>query len=90
MARKRLAPPLVFSCSRRAEQRLKQLQAHQSERGGGYYLKPDDPRCVEQQRLLDKLTADAKRISDLYEVRSAAWMAASRRLHRKERSLGFH
>jgi hypothetical protein len=58
-----------------AEQRLKRLLDHQSV--GGFHLPQTDPRVIEQQRLLDKLTNDARRLKELQEVRSAAWHAAS-------------
>jgi hypothetical protein len=58
-----------------AEQRLKRLFDHQSV--GGFHLDPTDPRVIEQQRLLDKLSDDARRLRELQEVRSAAWKAAS-------------
>jgi hypothetical protein len=58
-----------------AEQRLKRLLDHQS--NGGFNLKPDDPRVIEQQRLLDKLTDDLRRLNELYETRTAAWHGAS-------------
>ena len=57
-----------------AEQRLKQLTNHQQD--GGFSLAMDDARVLDQQRLVDKLTAEAKRIKDLYEVRGAAWNEA--------------
>jgi hypothetical protein len=58
-----------------AEQRLTRLLDHQS--AGGFHLKPDDPRVVEQRRLVDKLNDDLKRLNELAEVRSAAWQSAS-------------
>ena len=70
-----------------AEQRLARLGGHQSQRGGGFNLKPDDPRVIEQQRLLDKLTADAKRINDLYEVRAASYREATQSLYAVEARL---
>jgi hypothetical protein len=59
-----------------AEQRLKRLTDHQQ--NGGFHLDPaTDPRVLEQQRLLDKLTDDLRRLHELSEVRSATWHAAS-------------
>jgi hypothetical protein len=54
---------------------LKRLTDHAQD--GGFGLKPDDRRVIEAQRLLDKLTADFKRVQELQEVRSAAWQTAS-------------
>jgi hypothetical protein len=39
----------------------------------GFGLKPGDPRVVAAQRHLEKMTADFKRLTELQEVRSAAW-----------------
>jgi len=58
-----------------AEQRLKRLTDHQQQ--GGFHLAPDDPRVLEQQRQLDKLTADFNRLNELNETRKAALRAAS-------------
>lgn len=58
-----------------AEQRLKRLLDHQQD--GGFHLKPDDPRCIEQKKLLDKLTDEFKRLNQRNEVRSAEWRTAS-------------
>jgi hypothetical protein len=58
-----------------AEQRLKRLLAHPHE--NGFNLKPDHPSAIEQQRLLDKLTDNLKRLNELDETRSVAWRAAS-------------
>ncbi|WP_338833549.1 hypothetical protein [Bradyrhizobium septentrionale] len=43
----------------------------------GFNLKPDDPRVIAAQRHLDKMTADAKRLTELQESRVTAWRAAS-------------
>jgi len=64
-----------------AERRLARLRAHQSAPGGGFNLKDDDPRVMAAIEQLDKLTADHARISDLYEVRGAAYVPASQTLH---------
>jgi hypothetical protein len=58
-----------------AEQRLKRLLDHQS--NGGFNLPETDSRVVEQQRLLDKLTDDLRRLNELTETRSAVWRSAS-------------
>ena len=58
-----------------AEQRLKRLLDHQQD--GGFHLPKTDSRVIEQQRLVDKLTDDLRRINELVETRSAAWQAAS-------------
>jgi hypothetical protein len=58
-----------------AEQRLQRLRDHQS--NGGFNLKPDDPRVLEQERLLGKLNDDLRRLNELVETRSAVWHAAS-------------
>jgi hypothetical protein len=58
-----------------AEQRLKRLRDHQS--NGGFNLPETDSRVVEQQRLLDKVTDDLRRLNELVETRSAVWHAAS-------------
>jgi hypothetical protein len=58
-----------------AEARLRRLLDHQS--AGGFHLDPTDSRVIEQQRLLDKLTDDFRRLNELNETRSAAWRAAS-------------
>jgi hypothetical protein len=58
-----------------AEQRLKRLvdPAHD----GGFNLQPDDARVIAQQRTLDKLTDDAKRLNERSEARAKAWREAS-------------
>ena len=63
-----------------AEQRLARLRGHQSQRGGGFNLPDSDLRVVAARELLDKLTADHARISDLYEIRAAAYASASQTL----------
>jgi len=63
-----------------AEQRLARLRGHQSQRGGGFNLPDSDSRVVAARELLDKLTADHARISDLYEIRAAAYASASQTL----------
>jgi hypothetical protein len=69
-----------------AEQRLKRLTDHPQH--GGFGLEPEDPRTKDAQRDLDKLTADAKRITDRYEMRAAAWRQAGACLSRVESWLG--
>ena len=44
---------------------------------GGFGLKPDDRRVIAAQQHLEKMTADFKRLTELQEVRSAAFQAAS-------------
>jgi hypothetical protein len=58
-----------------AGQRLKRLLDHQSV--GGFHLPETDPRVIEQRRLLDKLTDDARRLTELQAKRSQVWHAAS-------------
>jgi hypothetical protein len=58
-----------------AEQRLQRLLAHPHE--NGFNLKPDDPRVIEQQRLVEKLSGELARLNELVETRSATWHAAS-------------
>jgi hypothetical protein len=59
-----------------AEQRLQRLLAPRSE--GGFQLRnKDDARLVEQQRLVDKLTDDLRRLNERNEARTAIWTAAS-------------
>ena len=53
-----------------AAQRLKRLLDHQHD--GGFHLSEDDPRVIQQQRLLDKLSDDLRRLNERNEVRSAA------------------
>ena len=43
----------------------------------GFNLQPDDHRVIAAQRRLDKLTAEAKRLTELREVRSASWAESS-------------
>ena len=57
-----------------AEQRLKRLTDHQQD--GGFSLGPDDPRVIAAQRDLKTLTAEARRVSDNYERKAAAWREA--------------
>ena len=58
-----------------AERQLQRLLAHRSE--GGFHLDPADSRVEFAQEQLDKLTADAQRLKELDEVRTAAWRTAS-------------
>jgi len=58
-----------------AENALKRLTAHPQD--FGFDLKPGDRRVTEAQRHLDKLTAEAQRLTELQQVRSAAWQTAS-------------
>ena len=59
-----------------AENVLKRLTSHPQD--GGFNLKPDDRRVTEQQRLLDKVTADFKRLQELQTVRTAAMACGER------------
>ena len=52
-----------------ADGALKRLTNHPQD--FGFDLKPDDPRVIAAQRHLDKMTADAKRLTELQQVRSA-------------------
>ena len=56
-------------------QRLQRLLDHPH--ANGFNLKPDDPRVIEQQRLVEKLTGELERLNELVETRSATWHAAS-------------
>jgi hypothetical protein len=58
-----------------AENRLRQLQAHPQEFGSN--LPPTDARVVTQQRLVNKLTDDFRRLQERSEMKLAAWQAAS-------------
>ncbi|UPT87969.1 hypothetical protein HAP41_0000002070 [Bradyrhizobium barranii subsp. apii] len=58
-----------------AENRLKTLLAHPQDFGRN--LKPDDPLVKTATKHLEKMTTDLKRLTELREVRSAAWQAAS-------------
>ena len=53
-----------------AEQRLARLLAHQHD--GGFQLSEEDGRVVEQRKLVEKLTNEAKRLNERNEVRTAA------------------
>jgi hypothetical protein len=44
---------------------------------GGFNLKRDARQCVEAQQTLNRLTAEARRLSDLRDIRSEQWRAAS-------------
>jgi len=65
-----------------SEERLRRLTAHQQQ--GGFNLGPDDPRVKAAQRDLKTLTAEAKRLTDNYERKSAAWREASTTLSNVE------
>jgi hypothetical protein len=58
-----------------AEQRLQRLLAPRAE--NGLSLNPTDTRVIEQQKLVQKLTDDLRRLNELVETRSAVWHAAS-------------
>jgi hypothetical protein len=60
---------------RAAERRLQQLVAHPQEAGFG--LPDDHPSVVVARRQAEQATAAAKRLDDLYKVRSAELRAAS-------------
>ena len=59
-----------------AERALKRLTDHRSL--GGYERPETDGLVIAAKRTLDRATADARRLSELSEVRSAAWQATSR------------
>ena len=61
-----------------AENRLRALQAHPSE--GGHNLPLTDSRVVTQQRLVNKLTDDFRRLKERDETKAAAFRAASQAL----------
>ncbi|MET4518122.1 hypothetical protein [Bradyrhizobium sp. I1.7.5] len=58
-----------------AASELKRLTDHPQD--FGFNLKPDDPRVKTAIMHLEKMTADLKRLTELREVRTAAWHAAS-------------
>ncbi len=58
-----------------AANELKRLTDHPQD--FGFNLKPDDPRVKTAIKHLEKMTADLKRLTELREVRTAAWHAAS-------------
>ena len=58
-----------------AENALKRLSAHPQD--GGFGLPPDDRRVIEAQRLLDKMTADFRRLQELQTVRTAQFQAVA-------------
>ncbi len=57
-----------------AEQRLRRLTDHPHDNGFG--LGDSDPRVIEAQRQLDKLTAELARLNERNERRTTAWRAA--------------
>jgi hypothetical protein len=65
-----------------ADNRLKQLLAHASQ--GGFALPEADLRVTVQQRTVDRLTAELKRIQELTQVRTEAWQSASAALQAVE------
>ncbi|MET4034514.1 hypothetical protein ABIB94_008421 [Bradyrhizobium sp. JR7.2] len=58
-----------------AANELKRLTDHPQD--FGFNLKPDDPRVKSAIKYLEKMTADLKRLTELREVRTAAWQTAS-------------
>lgn len=58
-----------------AEQRLTRLQAHPSQ--GGFGLKDSDGSVVDARRRVEELSAEAARLDQLYEDRSATSRSAS-------------
>ena len=65
-----------------AENRLNQLTNHPQE--FGHNLPPTDARVVAQQRLVDKLTDDLKRLKERSDARAAAWQTTARTLGNAE------
>jgi hypothetical protein len=61
-----------------AEARLKRLLAPPSD--DGFNLPADDPRAVSARRLVDKTTADLRRLNERNASRTAAWHAVSQAL----------
>ena len=57
---------------------LRRLVSHAQD--GGFGLKDDDRRVIAANKHLDKMTADFKRLTELQEVRTAAWQTASQAL----------
>lgn len=53
---------------------LRRLMAPAAE--GGFSLKPEARQCIEAQRHLDRLTAEARRLSDLRDIRTEQWKLA--------------
>lgn len=58
-----------------AENALKRLMAHPQDFGRN--LPETDPLVIAAKKHLEKMTADFERLTELQEVRSAAWQAAS-------------
>ena len=54
---------------------LQRLQAHPQD--GGFNLKPDHRSVIEAERTLDKASAAFTRLTELQQVRTAAWQAAT-------------
>jgi hypothetical protein len=54
---------------------LKRLTDHPQD--GGFSLKQEDRRVVSAEKHLEKMAADFKRLTELQEVRSAAWQTTS-------------
>jgi hypothetical protein len=65
-----------------AENRLKKLANHPQ--AGGFGLPPTDARVVVQQRQVDKLSDDLRRLQIRAEARAASWREASAALARAE------
>jgi hypothetical protein len=59
-----------------AERRLQRLLAPRA--ANGFNLDPTDNSVIEQRRLVQKLTDEAQRLSELDQVRTEAWRSASR------------
>lgn len=59
-----------------AEQRLRQLRAHPQDHG--HNLPVTDARVVAQQKLVDKLSGDLRRLNERSEARAQAWNVAGR------------
>jgi hypothetical protein len=51
---------------------------------GGFNLSPSDHRVQASQKRLDKLSAEVKRLSELREIRLAAWQTTARTLDNVE------
>ena len=54
---------------------MKRLTSHPHD--GGFNLEPDDHRVEAANKVLEKATADFRRLQELQTVRTAAWQSAS-------------
>jgi len=69
-----------------ASNRLKTLLAPAAL--GGHHLRNDDRRTIEQQKLVDRLSDDAKRLAALADQRGEQWRLSGAALQAVESWLG--